>query len=108
MSSDGILRLDLDLEDAIMPNGTHQATVDGTTTSKEPKKVAMPPSNNKEVAEKKLEPLVEEEAQPEPEATPQKKVLKPPMPPVKEIKWVTTPEEAPEKDDASEKKVCII
>lgn len=108
MSSDGILRLDLDLEDAIMPNGTHQATVDGKEIPKEAKKVPMPSSNAKDVAEKQLEPLAEEVAETEPEATPQKKVIKPPMPPVKEVKWITTPEEGAEKSDGSEKKVCII
>ncbi|XP_053175233.1 pleckstrin homology domain-containing family O member 2 [Scomber japonicus] len=105
VSSDGILRLDLDLEDAIMPNGTHQATVDGKEIPKEAKKVPMPSSNAKDVAEKQLEPLAEEVAETEPEATPQKKVIKPPMPPVKEVKWITTPEEGAEKSDGSEKKV---
>lgn len=105
MSSDGILRLDLDLEDATMPNGTHKATVDGTETPKEAKKVLMPPSNAREVADKHVEPSAEEEAQTESEVSPQKKVIKPPMPPIKEAK---TPEEEPEKDNSSEKKVCII
>lgn len=103
MSSDGILRLDLDLEDAVMPNGTH-ATVDGT----EYKKVPMPASNASEAAEKQLEPSAEEEAQTEPEVSPQKKVIKPPMPPTKEPKPISTPAEEPDKDDDSEKKVCII
>lgn len=102
VSSDGILRLDLDLEDATMPNGTHKATVDGTETPKEAKKVLMPPSNAREVADKHVEPSAEEEAQTESEVSPQKKVIKPPMPPIKEAK---TPEEEPEKDNSSEKKV---
>lgn len=35
MSSDGLLRLDLDLEDAVMPNETHQSCAGWTTTLKE-------------------------------------------------------------------------
>ncbi|KAM7406615.1 hypothetical protein PAMP_000985 [Pampus punctatissimus] len=99
VSSDGILRLDL--EDAKMPNGTHQATVDGTETPKEAKKVPMPPSNASKAAAKQLEPTPEEEAVVEPEVILQKKVLKPPMPPTKEAKPISTPDE----DDGSEKKV---
>ncbi|KAM7423536.1 hypothetical protein PAMA_000065 [Pampus argenteus] len=101
VSSDGILRLDLDLEDAKMPNGAHHATVDGTETPKEAKKVPMPPSNASKAAAKQLEPTPEEEALAEPEVILQKKVLKPPMPPTKEAKPISTPDE----DDGSEKKV---
>ncbi|XP_033483601.1 uncharacterized protein plekho2 isoform X1 [Epinephelus lanceolatus] len=89
VSSDGILRLDLDLEDATIPNGTHHATVDGTGAPK----VAQEAGG------------AEEEAKTEPEVSPQKKVLKPPMPPIKEAKPSTIPEDEPDKDEAPEKKV---
>lgn len=92
MSSDGILRLDLDLEDAVMPNGAHYANVDGSETSKE----------------KQLVSITEEEAQPDPDVSPQKKVIKPPMPPIKEAKPSTAHEDEPQKNDGSEKKVCQI
>ncbi|XP_049899351.1 muscle M-line assembly protein unc-89 isoform X2 [Epinephelus moara] len=101
VSSDGILRLDLDLEDATIPNGTHHATVDGTGA---PKAAPTPPSNASEAAEKQTGGA-EEEAKTEPEVSPQKKVLKPPMPPTKEAKPSTTPEDEPDKDEAPEKKV---
>lgn len=109
MSSDGILRLDLDLEGALMPNGTHHASVDGTETPKEAAKVPSPPSNAGEAAEKQSGPIAEEkegeeeEAQTEPEVSPQKKVIKPPMPPTKEAKPSATAE-----GDVPEKKVCIM
>ncbi|XP_039858048.1 nucleolar protein dao-5 [Simochromis diagramma] len=89
VSSDGILRLDLDLEDAVMPNGAHYANVDGSETSKE----------------KQLVSITEEEAQPDPDVSPPKKVIKPPMPPIKEAKPSTAHEDEPQKNDGSEKKV---
>ncbi|XP_070765959.1 pleckstrin homology domain-containing family O member 2-like [Enoplosus armatus] len=105
VSSDGILRLDLDLEDAIMPNGTHHASVDGAETPKEAIKVPTPPSNAGEAAEKQSGPSAEEGAQTEPEVSHQKKVIKPPMPPIKEAKSSSTPEDEPDVDDGPEKKV---
>ncbi|XP_070691594.1 pleckstrin homology domain-containing family O member 1-A isoform X2 [Pempheris klunzingeri] len=101
VSSDGILRLDLDLEDATMPNGTHHTSVDGAETPKEAIKVPPSPSNAREAPEKGAD----EEAQTEPEVIPQKKVIKPPMPPIKEAKPSETPEDEPEKDGGPEKKV---
>lgn len=94
MSSDGILRLDLDLEDALMPNGTHHDSVDGIGTSKEAFQVPMPLSSDSEAAE---------EVQTEPEVSPQKKVIKPPMPSTKKAKPSATAEEEP---DSLVKKVC--
>ncbi|XP_037304168.2 pleckstrin homology domain-containing family O member 2 [Pungitius pungitius] len=88
VSSDGILRLDLNLEDAVMPNGTCSATVDGSKTAK-----------GSESADKQTVASTEEAA------SPQKKVLKPPMPPIKEAKSCLTPEAKPDKDDGPEKKV---
>lgn len=101
VSSDGILRLDLDLENALMPNGTNHASVDGNETSK----VQMPPSNASETAEKQSEANTDEEAQTELQSSPQKKAFKPPMPPTKEVKPKATSEDVPDKDDTPEKKV---
>lgn len=105
VSSDGILRLDLDLDDAIMPNGTHHSTVDGTGSPKEASKAPPAASSAGEAAEEKSLANIKEEDKPEPEASPQKKVLKPPMPPSKEAKRASAPEEEPEKEDVPEKKV---
>ncbi|XP_042346359.1 pleckstrin homology domain-containing family O member 2 [Plectropomus leopardus] len=104
VSSDGILRLDLDLEDATMPNGTHHATVDGTETPKEATTVSTPPSSDSGAAEKQTGGA-EEEA--EPEVTPPKKVLKPPMPPTKEVKPSSAPEDEPDKDDGEKEKQVL-
>lgn len=103
VSSDGILRLDLDLEDAVMPNGTHHANVDGTESHKEAVTVSAPQSNTSEAAEKQLVPSAEEEVQGN--VSPQKKVIRPPMPPSKEAKSSSAPEDEPNKDDDPEKKV---
>lgn len=105
VSSDGILRLDLDLDDAIMPNGTHHSTVDGTGAPKEASKAPPAASSAGEAVEEKSLASIKEEDKPEPEASPQKKVLKPPMPPSKEAKRASALEEEPEKDDVPEKKV---
>ncbi|XP_029282822.1 pleckstrin homology domain-containing family O member 2 [Cottoperca gobio] len=106
VSSDGILRLDLDLENALMPNGTHHS-VDGTETPKEAIIAPTPRSNASGAAEKHSEESAEEDAQTEPEVSPQKKVIKPPMPPTKEAKPSSTPEDEPDKDDGPEKKVLL-
>lgn len=104
MSSDGILRLDLDLEDAVMPNGTHHTRVDGSETFKKGADPAPQP-NTSEDEEKQLVLSAGEEGQNEQEASPQKKAIKPPMPPTKEAKS-TAAENEPDKDDGLEKKVC--
>ncbi|XP_064192710.1 pleckstrin homology domain-containing family O member 2 [Anguilla rostrata] len=74
LSTDGILRKDLDASDNT-PNGTHQVNTE-VDTSKEAVKPPMPPSKPRE----KLQEIPEEEP------APQKNVLKPPMPPSKESK----------------------
>lgn len=107
MSSDGILRLDLDLEDAVMPNGTHYANVDGTEKHKEAT-TPTPLSTVSEDVEEPSEPRAEEEAQTKPQSSPQKKAIKPPMPPTKEAKPSSASEDEPDKQDGSEKKVCIM
>lgn len=105
MSSDGILRLDLDLEDAVMPNGTHHSNVDGTDNRKEAT-VPTPLCTVSEAVEE--QPSAEEEPQTEPEGSSQKKVIKPPMPPTKEAKPIAVPEDETDKHDGPEKKVCIM
>uniref|UniRef100_A0A3Q1EMH5 Pleckstrin homology domain-containing family O member 2-like n=1 Tax=Acanthochromis polyacanthus TaxID=80966 RepID=A0A3Q1EMH5_9TELE len=101
VSSEGILRLDLDLEGAVMPNGNHYANVDGTESLKET--VSVPESNTSKAAEKPLVTSAEEEVQGK--VSPQKKVIKPPMPPSKEAKFSSASEDEPDKDDNPETKV---
>lgn len=105
MSSDGILRLDLDLENAVMPYGTHYANIDGTENSK---KATVPTclSTVSEAVEELSQPQADKEAQNEP--SPNKKIIKPPMPPTKEAKPSSALEEESNKQNGSEKKVCII
>lgn len=103
VSSDGILRLDLDLENALMPNGTSHASVDGAPTP--PKESQKPPSDSAgEAAEK---PSGQSDEKEEPDVAPQKKVIKPPMPPTKEAKPSATAEDEPDKDDGPVKKVLM-
>ncbi|CAJ1048586.1 pleckstrin homology domain-containing family O member 2 [Xyrichtys novacula] len=103
VSSDGILRLDLDLENALMPNGTHPVSVDGA--KKEATKTSTPSSGVSDAAEKPSEQSPDEETKTEVAAAPQKKVIKPPMPPIKEAKPTSPPEDEAEKEDGSETKV---
>lgn len=105
VSSDGVLRLDLDLEDALMPNGTDNASFDGTKIVKEATEIATPLFNVNEVTAKQSGLSVEENAQTKPEVNPQKKVIKPPMPPTKEAKPSAKPEDEPDKNDGLAKKV---
>lgn len=100
VSSDGILRLDLDLENATIPNGAHHDSADGTKTV-----TSVPKAQSSEPAEKQLELIAEENAETEPEISPQKKVIKPPMPPNKGAKSSPAPEEEPNNVDVAEKKV---
>ncbi|XP_076604025.1 uncharacterized protein plekho2 [Chaetodon auriga] len=104
MSSDGILRLDLDPEDALIGNGNHHASVD-PETPKEVIQVPMPPSSASEATKKQLGSLVEEEAQTDPEVHPQKNVIRSPMPLTEEAIPSATPEDEPDKDDGFVKKV---
>uniref|UniRef100_G3PND6 Pleckstrin homology domain containing, family O member 2 n=1 Tax=Gasterosteus aculeatus TaxID=69293 RepID=G3PND6_GASAC len=91
VSSDGILRLDLNLEDAVMPNGTCRASDD--------KKVIKPPMP----PIKEAKPCPTPEAEPDKEDGPEKKVLKPPMPPSNKAKPCASPlGDATEEDDKPE------
>lgn len=103
-SSDGLLRLDLDLEHAVMPNGTNNAKPDGTErpetdghpaaaageAEKKVIKPPMPPSKEAKTSVVLDEPNKQDEEQ---------KVLKPPMPPSKEAKPSVTPGEDSLEDD---------
>lgn len=80
-SSDGLLRLDLDVEHAVMPNGTNNAKPHGTEST-------------------------ETDGHPAAAAEEEKKVIKPPMPPSKEAKTSVVLENEPNKQD-EEQKVCI-
>lgn len=102
VSSDGILRLDLDLEDALMPNGSH-ASVDGTVTTKQSSSVLLPTAS--EAVDKQSESSAEKDGQTEPKNSPHKNVIKPPIPPVKESKSSSTTEGETDRDDGQEKKV---
>ncbi|XP_072517026.1 uncharacterized protein plekho2 [Salminus brasiliensis] len=87
ISSDGILRLDLDTVDS-MPNGTHTLSAEGSDQKDTAKPQAAPA--------KSFDDIPEEAEDKEP--APQKKVVKPPMPPSKEKKSSETQEsEAPQK-----------
>lgn len=128
VSSDGILRLDLDLENAMMPNGTSSSSaVDGAVNSKEQ---TPSPSSSDSTEDKALSTINEAEGEEqsqtkvlkppmppskltatiedgtEEEEVPEKKVLKPPMPPSKDLKpSETVPEKTPETSPDSKKKI---
>lgn len=106
-SSDGILRLDLDFEDAFMQNGSQNASVNYAETSKEATQVPIPLSNTNESTKKQLAPSVEDE-QPESEIKSRKKIIKPPMPPTKGSKPTAKPEEETDGADDLMKKVCNV
>lgn len=106
-SSDGMLRLDLDFEDAFMLNGSQNARADHTETSKEAIQVLIPLSNTNEGTKKQLAPSVEDE-QTESEVKSRKKIIKPPMPPTKESKPTAKPEEETDRADGLMKKVCNV
>lgn len=106
-SSDGMLRLDLDFEDAFMLNGSQNARVDHTETSKEAIQVLIPLSNTNEGTKKQLAPSVEDERT-ESEVKSRKKIIKPPMPPTKESKPTAKLEEETDRADGLMKKVCNV
>ncbi|XP_034040791.1 flocculation protein FLO11 [Thalassophryne amazonica] len=101
LSSDGMLRLDLDLADATMPNGAHDTNVDVRENYSETTKVTVTPHSGS----KSEKEYLEEEPQTEPGVSLQKKVIKPPMPPTKESKPLSAPDDQPDKSDDPEKKV---
>lgn len=103
MSTDDILHLDLGPENTPLSNGT-QSENNGIETSKEAPQ--LPYSISGETKEKEFRTSTDA-LQTEPVVCPQKKVLKPPMPPTKETK-PTTHEVEPEKESCPTKKVCKI
>ncbi|CAN9506832.1 unnamed protein product [Ophioblennius macclurei] len=102
VSSDGVLRLDLDLDSAVMPNGTHHAAVDGTNTAKDTK-ATTPWCNSGGPAESPCVQNADDKAPPESQESSQKKVIKPPMPPTKEAKASSASQDEQEKDSAEKK-----
>ncbi|XP_038825615.1 cell surface glycoprotein 1 [Salvelinus namaycush] len=86
VSSDGILRHDLDAVDASIPNGTHHITTDTTETPKKAVKPPMPPTSKPSEAPEECQTTQspDEGLPSETEPSPQK-VLEPPMPPSKEV-----------------------
>lgn len=102
VSSEGILRLDLDLEGAVMPNGTHHSAVDGSHTSKDTTTSSAQSSSGGSTQTPTVE-NTEDEAQKKPEEIPQKKVIKPPMPPTKEAKVSSVSQDEPAKDGPQKK-----
>lgn len=116
VSSDGILRLDLD-GDVIMPNGTHGLNTEGdkptetsvtvtmnsipeedddeeSTSQKKVTKPPMPPSKDNKPSESHKEDEPKNE-----EAAAQKKILTPPMPPSKDTKPSISVEEDSKVED---------
>lgn len=104
-STDDILHLDLGPENAPMSNGT-QSENNGIENSKESPQLPYSTSGSGETKEKELRTSTDA-LHTEPVVCPQKKVLKPPMPPTKETK-PTTHEVEPEKESCPTKKVCKI
>lgn len=119
MSSDGILRLDLDTVDS-MPNGAHilmdgadgeakvapsksfddipeKAEGEDTEPQKKVLKPPMPPSKENKPSES------QDSESKEDEPAPQKKILMPPMPPSKEQK----PSQSAEEEKGSEEKTAV-
>ncbi|KAK7170832.1 hypothetical protein R3I94_000901 [Phoxinus phoxinus] len=95
VSSDGILRLDLD-GDVVMPNGTHCLNTEEDKPT-ETSKPSVTTSNS-----------IQEEDIDE-ESTPQKKVIKPPMPPSKDNKpcEIHKEDEPKNEEDAPQKKILM-
>lgn len=105
MPNDELLFLDLDPENALMSNGTPSEN-NGVKTSKEAPQPPYSISSSSETTEKELRTSTDA-LHTEPVVCPQKKVIKPPMPPSKEQK-PTSPEVEPEKEDSPTKTVCKI
>ncbi|XP_020794526.1 pleckstrin homology domain-containing family O member 2 [Boleophthalmus pectinirostris] len=86
VSSDGILRLDLDLENATMPNGTQPSSsaVDGAEKHKES---TPSPSSSERTEDKALTTIkeAEDQDQSQSEEESKKKTVKPPASPSKEV-----------------------
>lgn len=103
MSSDALLYLDLDHENALMSNGA-QSEHDGTETPAAASQGPRSPAGSREPPEKPLGTSTDD-LHAESVACPQKKVIKPPMPPTKETK-PSTPEVEAEKETFPTKRVC--
>lgn len=105
MSSDALLYLDLDQEHALMSNGT-QSENDSTEAPREAPQVPSSMARSRETPENQSRTSTDD-LHTEPVACPQKKVIKPPMPPAKEPK-PSEPEVEAEKETCPTKRVCKI
>lgn len=103
MSTDDILHLDLGPEKTPMSNGT-QSENNSIETSKEAPQLPFSLSGSRETTEKELRTSTDA-LHTEPATCPQKKIIKPPMPPTKDTK-PTSHEAEPEKESCPTKKVC--
>lgn len=105
MSSDALLDLDLDQEHALMSNGTRSEN-DSAETSREAPQVPGSMARSRETPEHQSRTSTDD-LHTEPVVCPQKKVIKPPMPPAKEPK-PSEPEVEAEKESCPTKRVCKI
>lgn len=119
VSSDGILRLDLDLENAIMPySPSSSSVVDGTLTSDfTPDKTlsVINEADDKDQGQNKvLKPPMPPSKQPAviqdetEEDVPENKNLTPPVPPSKDVKPSEAPDKAQETSPDSKKKTVVM
>ncbi|KAG7278124.1 hypothetical protein CRUP_019434, partial [Coryphaenoides rupestris] len=94
VSSEGILRLDLDVPDARLSNGNHYVNVDFDDPPKDILTPPTPPSSTSSCDQDEPQTVVE--------PNPQKKIIKPPMPPSKH-NAVSVNENGPSMQDGPEK-----
>lgn len=102
MSSDALLYLDVDQEHALMSNGT-QSDNGSREASRDPPQVPSSTARSRETPEDQSRTNTDD-LHPEPAVCPQKKVIKPPMPPTKEPK-PSAPEVEAEKETCPTKRV---
>lgn len=105
MSSDALLYLDLDQEHSLMSNGTKSEN-GSTEASREAPQVPCSMARSRETPENQSRSSTDD-LHTEPVVCPQKKVIKPPMPPTKEPK-PPAPEVEAEKETCPTKRVCKI
>lgn len=105
ISSDALLYLDLDQEHALMSNGTQPENDSAEATRKAPQ-VPCSMVRSRETPENQSRTSTDD-LHTEPVVCPQKKVIKPPMPPTKEPK-PSAPEAEAEKETCPTKRVCKI
>lgn len=105
MSSDALLYLDPDQEHALMSNGTRSES-DSGEASREAPQVPCSMARSRETAENQSGTSTDD-LHTEPVVCPQKKVIKPPMPPAKEPK-PPEPQVEAEKETCPTQRVCKV